>query len=110
MTFLFTIPITVALIHTLISSNIVYTLLNMIGINNHHIFLTSYVLAVAFIISLYMAMYKITLYVLLKLFINNVINHVLVNHNQSCIFTEIYYIKKKPKNITNNNTKFEPIR
>ena len=32
MTFLFAIPITVALIHTLISSNIVYTLLNMLGL------------------------------------------------------------------------------
>ncbi|WP_241008811.1 hypothetical protein, partial [Staphylococcus sp. EG-SA-23] len=43
--------ITVALIHTLISSNIVYTLLNMLGINNHHIFLTCYVLAVIIISS-----------------------------------------------------------
>lgn len=66
MTFLFAIPITVALIHTLISSNIVYTLLNMIGINNHHIFLTSYVLAVIIISFLYMAMYKITSYIYAK--------------------------------------------
>ncbi|QJS22944.1 ABC transporter permease [Staphylococcus aureus] len=66
MTFLFGIPITVALIHTLISSNIVYTLLNMIGINNHHIFLTSYVLTVIIISFLYMAMYKITSYIYAK--------------------------------------------
>lgn len=66
MTFLFAIPITVALIHTLISSNIVYTLLNMLGINNHHIFLTSYVLAVTIISFLYMAMYKITSYIYAK--------------------------------------------
>ncbi|HCY9216275.1 TPA: ABC transporter permease, partial [Staphylococcus aureus] len=66
MTFLFAIPITVALIHTLISSNIVYTLLNMIGINNHHIFLTSYVLTVIIISFLYMAMYKITSYIYAK--------------------------------------------
>ncbi len=66
MTFLFAIPITVALIHTLISSNIVYTLLNMIGINNHHIFLTSFVLAVIIISLLYMAMYKITSYIYAK--------------------------------------------
>ncbi|HEH3220949.1 TPA: ABC transporter permease [Staphylococcus aureus] len=66
MTFLFAIPITVALIHTLISSNIVYTLLNMLGINNHYIFLTSYVLAVIIISFLYMAMYKITSYIYAK--------------------------------------------
>lgn len=66
MTFLFAIPITVALIHTLISSNIVYTLLNMLGINNHHIFLTCYVLAVIIISFLYMAMYKITSYIYAK--------------------------------------------
>lgn len=66
MTFLFAIPITVALIHTLISSNIVYTLLSMLGINNHHIFLTSYVLAVIIILFLYMAMYKITSYIYAK--------------------------------------------
>ncbi len=58
-----------------------------------------------------MAMYKITSYIYAKVIHQNVINRRFSDiYNQSCIFTERYSnIKKKPKNITNNNTKFEPI-
>lgn len=60
MFWLFSIPIVVALIHTLVARKIIYTILNMIGINNYHVFITSYITVVLITLIIYVTMYKIT--------------------------------------------------
>ncbi|CDR61395.1 ABC transporter permease [Staphylococcus schweitzeri] len=60
MFWLFSIPIVVALIHTLVARKIIYTILNMIGINNYHVFVTSYIIIVLITLIIYIVMYKIT--------------------------------------------------
>lgn len=60
MFWLFSIPIVVALIHTLVARKIIYTILNMIGINNYHVFITSYITVVLITLIIYVIMYKIT--------------------------------------------------
>ncbi|MBE5673928.1 ABC transporter permease [Staphylococcus sp. SS35] len=60
MFWLFSIPIVVALIHTLVARKIIYTILNMIGINNYHVFVTSYIIIVLITLIIYIIMYKIT--------------------------------------------------
>ncbi|MBO0928851.1 ABC transporter permease [Staphylococcus sp. 30400_3112M30941] len=60
MFWLFSIPIVVALLHTLVARKIIYTILNMIGINNYHVFVTSYIIIVLITLIIYIIMYKIT--------------------------------------------------
>ncbi|UMT78092.1 ABC transporter permease [Staphylococcus roterodami] len=60
MFWLFSIPIVVALIHTLVARKIIYTILNMIGINNYQVFVTSYIIIVLITLIIYIIMYKIT--------------------------------------------------
>ncbi|MBE5663691.1 ABC transporter permease [Staphylococcus sp. SS60] len=60
MFWLFSIPIVVAFIHTLVARKIIYTILNMIGINNYHVFVTSYIIIVLITLIIYIIMYKIT--------------------------------------------------
>ncbi|MBE5660927.1 ABC transporter permease [Staphylococcus sp. SS21] len=60
MFWLFSIPIVVALIHTLVARKIIYTILNMIGINNYHVFVTSYIIIVLITLIIYIIMFKIT--------------------------------------------------
>ncbi|MBE5676100.1 ABC transporter permease [Staphylococcus sp. SS87] len=60
MFWLFSIPIVVALLHTLVARKIIYTILNMIGINNYHVFVTSYIIIVLITLIIYIIMFKIT--------------------------------------------------
>lgn len=60
MFWLFSIPIVVALIHTLVARKTIYTILNIIGINNYQVFVTSYIIIVLITLIIYIIMYKIT--------------------------------------------------
>lgn len=57
---LFLIPISIAIIHTLFANRLIFTLLNMVGITEFGNFATSYVAATIIVVIIYLIMYWIT--------------------------------------------------